>query len=49
MMIRILLVDDHPSVCEGTKNMIEQDPEMDVTVSYSSPEALEMAKSGNTT
>lgn len=46
MMIRILLVDDHPSVCEGTKNMIEQDPEMDVTVSYSSPEALEMAKSG---
>ncbi|MWV45645.1 response regulator [Paenibacillus sp. HJL G12] len=43
-MIRILLVDDHPSVCEGTKNMIEQDPDMEVTVSYYSPEALEMAK-----
>ncbi|MDR0268523.1 response regulator transcription factor [Paenibacillus sp.] len=44
-MVRILLVDDHPSVCEGTKTMIEQDPDMQVTVSYHSPEALEMAKS----
>lgn len=43
-MIRILLVDDHPSVCEGTKTMIEQDPDMEVTVSYHSPEALEIAK-----
>ena len=31
-MIRILLVDDHPSVGEGTKTMIEQDPSMSVKV-----------------
>ncbi|OXM14800.1 response regulator transcription factor [Paenibacillus herberti] len=43
-MIRILLVDDHPSVGEGTKTMIEQDPEMNVTVLYSAMEALELVK-----
>lgn len=43
-MIRILLVDDHPSVGEGTKTMIEQDPEMNVTVLQSSMEALELVK-----
>ncbi|MNI49182.1 Transcriptional regulatory protein ComA [compost metagenome] len=42
-MIRILLVDDHPSVGEGTKNMIEQDPDMQVTVLMSGMEALELA------
>ncbi|WP_435923558.1 response regulator [Paenibacillus sp. DYY-L-2] len=41
-MIRILLVDDHPSVGEGTKNMIEQDPEMQVTVLMSGMEALDL-------
>ncbi|MCU6711833.1 response regulator transcription factor [Paenibacillus sp. J5C_2022] len=40
-MIRILLVDDHPSVGEGTKTMIEQDSEMEVTVALSALEALE--------
>lgn len=40
-MIRILLVDDHPSVGEGTKNMIEQDQELCVTVALSALEALE--------
>ncbi|MNZ79034.1 Transcriptional regulatory protein ComA [compost metagenome] len=40
-MIRILLVDDHPSVGEGTKTMIEQDPDMQVTVVLSAIEALE--------
>lgn len=40
-MIRILLVDDHPSVGEGTKTMIEQDGEMEVTVALSALEALE--------
>ncbi|MGG4143910.1 response regulator transcription factor [Paenibacillus algorifonticola] len=40
-MIRILLVDDHPSVGEGTKTMIEQDPEMKVTVVLSAMEALD--------
>ncbi|SDH00510.1 response regulator transcription factor [Desulfosporosinus hippei] len=44
-MIQILLVDDHPSVGEGTKSMIEQDVEMKVTVVTSSMEALELLKS----
>ncbi|AIQ21196.1 response regulator transcription factor [Paenibacillus sp. FSL L8-0436] len=44
-MIKILLVDDHPSVGEGTKNMIEQDPDMKVTVILSAMEALELVKS----
>ena len=40
-MIKILLVDDHPSVGEGTKLLLEQDPDMQVT-SLSLPiEALE--------
>ncbi|MRN54034.1 response regulator transcription factor [Paenibacillus sp. 19GGS1-52] len=43
-MINILLVDDHPSVGEGTKNMIEQDAEMQVTVILSAMEALELVK-----
>lgn len=43
-MIQILLVDDHPSVGEGTKSMIEQDVEMEVTVVTSSVEALELLK-----
>lgn len=41
-MIRILLVDDHPSVGEGTKTMIEQDNEMSVSVVLSAIEALEI-------
>ncbi|MCA0756696.1 response regulator transcription factor [Paenibacillus sp. N4] len=40
-MIRILLVDDHPSVGEGTKTMIEQDNEMAVTVVLTAVEALD--------
>lgn len=43
-MIRILLVDDHPSVGEGTKTMIEQDPNMSVKVVLSAIEALEAVK-----
>lgn len=46
-MIRILLVDDHPSVGEGTKNMIEQDTEMQVTVLMSGMEALDLAAEEN--
>lgn len=46
-MIKILLVDDHPSVVEGTKNMIEQDPDMQVTVILSAMEALELVKTEN--
>ncbi|CAH1059691.1 response regulator transcription factor [Paenibacillus pseudetheri] len=41
-MIRILLVDDHPSVGEGTKNMIEQDADMEVTFVLSAMEAFDM-------
>ena len=43
-MIQILLVDDHPSVGEGTKSMIEQEVDMNVTVITSSMEALEILK-----
>lgn len=41
-MIQILLVDDHPSVGEGTKRMIEQEEDMKMTVLSSSVEALEL-------
>ncbi|EFM10569.1 two component transcriptional regulator, LuxR family [Paenibacillus curdlanolyticus YK9] len=40
-MIRVLLVDDHPSVGEGTRHMIEQDPDIKVTIVFSGVEALE--------
>lgn len=40
-MIEILLVDDHPSVGEGTKIMIEKESDMNVTVVFSGLEALE--------
>jgi two-component system, NarL family, competent response regulator ComA len=40
-LINILLVDDHPSVGEGTKTMIEQDSEIRVTVALSALEALD--------
>ncbi|TGE38914.1 response regulator transcription factor [Desulfosporosinus fructosivorans] len=43
-MIQILLVDDHPSVGEGTKSMIEQENDMKATVVTSSMEALEVLK-----
>jgi len=46
-MIRILLVDDHPSVGEGTKTMIEQDPSMSVKVVLSAIEALEVVNQEN--
>ncbi|SMG55896.1 response regulator [Paenibacillus aquistagni] len=43
-MIRILLVDDHPSVGEGTKTMLEQDPQIRVNVVLSAVEALDEVK-----
>lgn len=39
-MIEILLVDDHLSVGEGTKNLIEKEADMKVTVVFSGEEAL---------
>lgn len=44
-MIEILLVDDHPSVGQGTKVMIEQEQDISVTVLSTGMEALEMLKS----
>lgn len=46
-MIRVLLVDDHPSVGEGTKHMIEQDPDIQVTIVFSGVEALERLEQSN--
>ncbi|MFD0617480.1 MULTISPECIES: response regulator transcription factor [Paenibacillus] len=43
-MIEILLVDDHPSVGEGTKIMIEKEPDMNVTVVFSGLEALQLIR-----
>jgi two-component system competent response regulator ComA len=40
-MIRVLLVDDHPSVGEGTKHLIEQDPDIRVTIVFSGMDALD--------
>ncbi|WP_270168059.1 response regulator transcription factor [Paenibacillus sp. SYP-B4298] len=41
-MIRVLLVDDHPSVGEGTKHMIEHDSDMLVSIVFSGAEALQL-------
>ena len=46
-MFQILLVDDHPSVGEGTKSMIEREDDMKVTVVTSGIEALEVLKRQN--
>lgn len=44
-MIQILLVDDHPSVMEGTKMILEQEGDMKVTLANSADEVLEMVSS----
>ncbi len=41
-MIRILLVDDHPSVVEGTKFMLERELDMHVTICIDGNEALDL-------
>lgn len=41
-MIQILLVDDHPSVMEGTRLILEQEGDMKVTLANSADEVLEM-------
>lgn len=43
-MIHILLVDDHLAVALGTKMIIEQDPDICVTVQTSGKDALELLK-----
>jgi len=42
-MIRILLVDDHPAVMEGTRSILEQEGDMKVFLADSAGRALEMA------
>ena len=42
-MIKILLVDDHPSVMEGTKMLLEQEGDMKVSLAYSGEQAFELA------
>lgn len=41
-MIRILLVDDHPSVMEGTKMLLEQEGDMQVCLAHSGGQAKQM-------
>lgn len=41
-MIRILLVDDHPAIMEGTKMMLEQEGDIKVDTAKSAEEALEI-------
>ncbi|MEW9701032.1 response regulator transcription factor [Paenibacillus sp. SI8] len=45
-MISIMLIDDHPSVGEGTKNRLEQEGDLQVTVVSSGMEALELLANG---
>lgn len=44
-MIEILLVDDHPSVMEGTKMLLEQEEEMRVMLAYTPEQALQLVTS----
>lgn len=46
-MINILLVDDHPSVREGMKVMIEEDNQYQVTLAASGEEAMELLKTSS--
>ena len=46
-MINILLVDDHPSVREGTKAMIEADNQYQVTLAATGEEAIELLETSS--
>lgn len=46
-VINILIVDDHPSVREGTKSMIEKENDMVVTVAASEMQALELVENNS--
>ncbi|WP_312029628.1 response regulator [Paenibacillus sedimenti] len=43
-MILIIMVDDHPSVGQGTKYMIEEESDMKATVVSMGMQALELLK-----
>lgn len=42
--IKLLIVDDHPSVGEGTKTMIEQEKDFHVTIAFTGEEAFLLAQ-----
>jgi two-component system competent response regulator ComA len=42
-MIQVLLVDDHPSIMEGTKMLLEQEGDFEVYLASSGEEALSLA------
>lgn len=44
-MIEILLVDDHPSVMEGTKMLLEQEQDMRVTLACTPEQAIQLVTS----
>jgi two-component system competent response regulator ComA len=43
-MKQLLLVDDHPTITEGTKVILEQEGDITVTIAHSGMEALEQLK-----
>jgi two-component system, NarL family, competent response regulator ComA len=43
-MKQILLVDDHPSVMEGTKMMLEREPDFHVTIAGSESHVMELVR-----
>ena len=43
--IRVLLCDDHALVREGTRRLLEEEPDIEVGGSFDGFEAIEMAKS----
>ena len=43
-MIQILIVDDHLSIIEGTKMLLEQEPDFKITVENSSLKAMDQIK-----
>jgi two-component system, NarL family, competent response regulator ComA len=44
MMVNILIVDDHLSIIEGTKMLLEQEPDFKITVENSSLNAMNLIK-----
>lgn len=44
MMVKILIVDDHLSIIEGTKMLLEQEPDFHITIENSSLNALNEIK-----
>ncbi|OOC58432.1 response regulator transcription factor [Paenibacillus ihbetae] len=44
-MIEVLLVDDHPSVMEGTKMLLEQEQDMRVTLACTPEQAIQLVTS----